>query len=579
MVTGQGDQVVEPAEGGADAEGVLAASDIAYAITDAHNILTWLNPAAAKLLDLDVERGPGRSLTALLAGSPEGPQDSVVVYCPDAGGGQHLWLDVRCTEFDRDHLLYRITDVTRWRDRELSAANLGIRKEDLLRMVEEDPLTGLPNRRALTRALEHQLATGKGGALLLLDLDNFKDINDLHGHPTGDRVMCTLARLLRDRLGGGSTIGRLGGDEFAVVLGGASEQHAVAVADRLRTAVAAVPMVSGNGATRTTISAGVAGFDSGESWQAVLANADLALYASKAAGRNRVTVYQRGHYMDTALRVTVLDRVRAALVDGHLALHAMPMVKLIGGRVVGHELLLRLEDGRSPYLGPGEFLPAVERSDLVFDIDRWVAGTAIDALVQHPYPGLRFNVNVSGRTLEDEDFGGFVLDRLAAAGVAPGRLGFEITETAAVTNLDAARSLAQQLRASGCRITLDDFGSGFGSFVHLKQLPITGLKIDGEFVKGIDYGSRDTVLVQGIVDIARGLGLSVVAEWVERPTQVDALSRLGVRVAQGFHLGRPAPLKDLLARPMGQFSRRPQLMEEIDGESPPRETETETETA
>ena len=220
----------------------------------------------------------------------------------------------------------------------------------------------------------------------------------------------------------------------------------------------------------------------------------------------------------------------------------MPMVKLGSNRVVGHELLLRLEDGKEPRLGPGEFLPAAERSGLVLDIDRWVAGTAIDALVAHPYPGLRFNVNVSGRTLEDEDFGGFVLDRIAAAGVAPGRLGFEITETAAVTNLAAARSLAQQLRASGCRISLDDFGAGFGSFVHLKQLPITGVKIDGEFVRAIDYGSRDTVLVQGIVDIARGLGVSVVAEWVERASQVDALARLGVRVAQGFHLGKPEPL-------------------------------------
>jgi EAL domain-containing protein (putative c-di-GMP-specific phosphodiesterase class I) len=271
--------------------------------------------------------------------------------------------------------------------------------------------------------------------------------------------------------------------------------------------------------------------------------------------------------MDTALRVTVLERVRAALHNGHLALHAMPMVKLGSGRVVGHELLLRLEDDRLPGLGPGEFLPAAERGDLVLDIDRWVAGTAIDALVDHPYPGLRFNVNVSGRTLEDEDFGGFVLDRLAAAGVAPGRLGFEITETAAVTNLDAARSLAQRLRANGCRISLDDFGAGFGSFVHLKQLPITGVKIDGEFIRGIDYGSRDTVLVQGIVDIARGLGLSVVAEWVERSSQVDALARLGVRVAQGFHLGRPEPLADLLARPQGSWMRRPQVLPEPDSTS------------
>lgn len=541
---------------------VLAATDTAIAVTDQRCRARWLNRAMAELLGLTREQSVGRSLTALLAGAPDGPHPGTVVSWRSADNHAHRWLEIRCTPLPDGRLLYRAADVTSWRERELQAAQLGDRQDELLRMAEEDPLTGLPNRRALTRELERQLARGHGGALLLLDLDNFKDINDLRGHPAGDRVMCTLANLLRERLGDGLVLGRLGGDEFAVVLPDADERAAVAVADRLRSAVAAIPLAGGAGTTRTTISAGVAKFGPGESWQAVLANADLALHASKAAGRNRVTVYDQGHYMDTALRVTVLDRVRAALHDGTLALHAMPMVKLASGRIVGHELLLRLEDGRQPHLGPGEFLPAAERSDLVLDIDRWVAGTAIDALVEHPYPGLRFNVNVSGRTLEDEDFGGFVLDRIAAAGVAPGRLGFEITETAAVTNLDAARSLSQQLRASGCRISLDDFGAGFGSFVHLKQLPITGVKIDGEFVRGIDYGSRDTVLVQGIVDIARGLGLSVVAEWVERSSQVDALARLGVRVAQGFHLGKPEPMAELLARPHGSWMRRPQLMQD-----------------
>ena len=535
---------------------VLDATDAAFAVTDQRCRVRWCNRPMAALLELTVEQSLGRSLPALLAGAPDGPHEGVTVSLRPASGTPR-WVEIRCTALPDGRLLYQVVDVTVWRERELRGAMLG---EDIVRMAEEDPLTGLPSRRTLIRELEHQLAIGGSGALLLLDLDNFKDINDLRGHPAGDRVMCNLSNLLRERLGDGHVLGRLGGDEFAVVLAGADEREALEVADKLRTAVAAVPLAGGAGATRITVSAGVAKFDSGESWQAVLANADLALYASKAAGRNRVTVYEQGHYMDTALRVTVLDRVRSALSNEHFTLHAMPMVKLATGRIVGHELLLRLEDGRAPYLGPGEFLPAAERSDLVLDIDRWVAGTAIDALVAHPYPGLRFNVNVSGRTLEDEDFGGFVLDRIAAAGVAPGRLGFEITETAAVTNLDAARSLAQQLRASGCRITLDDFGAGFGSFVHLKQLPITGLKIDGEFVRGIDYGSRDTVLVHGIIDIARGLGLSVVAEWVERSTQVDALARLGVRVAQGFHLGRPEPLTELLARPQGAWMRRPQLM-------------------
>lgn len=555
---------------------VLDAADTAFAVTDTRCRVRWLNRVMAELLALTPEQCLGRSLPALLAGAPDGPSDEngngngagnaadTVVVSLRTDTDEHRWLEVRCTQLNEGYL-YRVIDVSHWWEGDVEPAQRDEWQKALIRMADEDPLTGLLNRRALTRELERQLALGGEGALLLLDLDNFKDINDLRGHPAGDRVMCTLANVLRERLGGGHVLGRLGGDEFAVVLADTDEATAVRVADRLRNAVATIPVTGGVGTTRITVSAGVARFQSGESWQAVLANADLALYASKDAGRNRVTVYEQGHYADTALRVTVLDRIRNALTGGGFELHAMPMVKLGSNRVVGHELLLRLEDGRQPRLGPGEFLPAAERSGLVLDIDRWVAGTAIDTLVAHPYPGLRFNVNVSGRTLEDEDFGDYVLDRLAAAGVAPGRLGFEITETAAVTNLAAARSLAQQLRASGCRISLDDFGAGFGSFVHLKQLPITGVKIDGEFVRGIDYGSRDTVLVQGIVDIARGLGVSVVAEWVERASQVDALARLGVRVAQGFHLGKPEPLRELLARPHGTWMRRPRLMPNADG--------------
>src|SRR4051794_10365423 len=545
---------------------VLDAADTAFAVTDPRGRVRWVNQPMAKLLDLTAEQAANRSLPALIAGIPIEPAPEGVLISLATGAGEHRWLEARCTALPGDRLLYRVADVSRWRELSVDPQQRGKWQTELVRLADEDPLTGLLNRRALTRELERRLALGGSGALLVLDLDNFKDINDLRGHPAGDRVMCMLADVLRDRLGGGHALGRLGGDEFAIVLADTDEEGAVEVAERLRNAVASIPLTGSGGTTRTTVSAGVAQFRSGDSWQAILANADLALHASKSAGRNRVTVYEHGHYTDTALRVTVLDRVRDALANGGLALHAMPMGKLGSNRVVGHELLLRLEDGREPYLGPGDFLPAVERGDLVFDIDRRVIGTAIDTLVAPPSPGLRFNVNVSGRTLEDGDFGDFVLSRIAAAGVAPGRLGFEITETAAVTNLTAARSLAQRLRASGCRISLDDFGAGFGSFVHLKQLPITGVKIDGEFVRGIDYGTRDTVLVQGIVDIARGLGISVVAEWVERQTQVDALSRLGVRVAQGFHLGKPEPLTELLERPHAAWVRRPRVIPPVAGE-------------
>ncbi len=648
---------------------VLDRADVGFGVTDGQGTLRWANPALAAILGVAVDHVAGRSLPALLPGVPERPRSGLALLTPSAYRKGHRWLEVTCRPLgDGGELLYRVADVTAWRDRELEATHeadalrraqvlgrmgtwewhiaedrvvwsdtllemfgfppdteldfdgyaelvhpddlpmiqatleeatrtgagfsythrmmLADRRterwfecfgeivsdgdgtplralgtahditrarrvhDELLALAEQDPLTGLANRRTVTRELERQLATGGSGALLLLDLDNFKDVNDLRGHAVGDRLMKTLAGTLRSKLSGSQLIGRLGGDEFAVVLPGCTCPDAAAVAERLRDAVAALPLVTAS--AHVTVSTGVAEYGAGDTWELVLANADLALYASKAAGRNRVTVYEPGHYADTAKRVSVMDRLRAALYGGGLALHALPMVQLSSGRVLGHELLLRLEDGQEPRLGPAEFLPEAERSNLVLDIDRWVLSTAIDALVRHRDPELRFNVNISGRTLEDEDFGGFVLDRLATAGVAPGRLGLEITETAAVTNLDAARALSVQLRAFGCRITLDDFGSGFGSFVHLKHLPITGIKIDGEFVRGIDERSTDAVLVSGIVQIARGLGLSAVAEWVERPAQVDTLTALGVRVGQGFHLGRPVPLEQILSgEPVG----------------------------
>ncbi len=426
---------------------------------------------------------------------------------------------------------------------------------ELRRMAEEDPLTGLPNRRALTARLEREIASGAPGALVVIDLDNFKDVNDLRGHMVGDRVMCALATALRNRLPENHYLGRLGGDEFAVVMPGVDPVLAKRTAQQLAAAVATIPVAVAGVTIRVTVSTGVAPFDSGPTWEAVLANADLALYASKGGGRNRVTVYDPGHYANTAKRVAVLERLRTALTDGHLALHGMPMVDLRTGRTLGYELLLRLEDDLLPPLGPGDFLPDAERTDLILNIDRWVLGQAVDTLAAHPDPGLRLDVNVSGRTLDDEEFGDFVLDRIRSSDVSPGRLGLEITETAALTNLDAARHLATRLREAGCRITLDDFGSGFGSFVHLKHLPITGLKIDGEFVRGIDRSTTDSVLVTGIMEIANGLGLTTVAEWVERPSQVNALTRLGVEVAQGFHLGKPKPLSAIVLRPNGVLPR------------------------
>ncbi|MPZ87241.1 MAG: EAL domain-containing protein [Nitriliruptorales bacterium] len=246
--------------------------------------------------------------------------------------------------------------------------------------------------------------------------------------------------------------------------------------------------------------------------------------------------------------MSVLQRVHDSLDAGRMALDAQPILDLATGQVMNYELLVRLRDGIEPLLAPPEFLPSVERTDLMLRLDRWVIGQAVATLATEAArrEGLSLEVNVSSRTLEDPSFADDVLNRLRAAGVEPSRLGLEVTESAAITSLDACRRLAERLTVAGCRFILDDFGVGFGSFVYLKRVPFTAVKIAGEFVQQADRTARDMVLVESVVRAARGLGMRTIAEYVDREALVSTLRRLGVDGAQGFHVGRPGPLADLL---------------------------------
>jgi EAL domain-containing protein (putative c-di-GMP-specific phosphodiesterase class I) len=218
--------------------------------------------------------------------------------------------------------------------------------------------------------------------------------------------------------------------------------------------------------------------------------------------------------------------------------------------VIRHELLMRLRDGQQPALQPADFLPTVERDDLINELDRWVVATAASLLAEPVFTaaGTRFDVNISARSLESADFGEWVVQTLRSAGVDAGRLGLEITETAAITNVAAVRSLAGTLRDAGCPLSLDDFGAGFGSFAYLKHLPFTTVKIAGDFVRHADRGGADPVLIDAVVRAAHGLGMTTVAESVERAPLVPELRRLGVDAGQGYHLGRPVQLDELRAR-------------------------------
>ncbi|HYF26569.1 MAG TPA: EAL domain-containing protein, partial [Baekduia sp.] len=421
----------------------------------------------------------------------------------------------------------------------------------LQHMADHDPLTGLLNRRRFEEELDRQVAHvrryGDSGALLVLDLDHFKLVNDTLGHTIGDEVIAAVADLLRRRLRQTDLIARLGGDEFAVLLPQATAEEAARVADALVTEVRSAAMVvRGVRNRRVTASLGVAMFERPvEAGEEVLVNADLAMYDAKEAGRDGWALYASERHAEPRMkaRVAWVERIHQALEEDRLLLEAQPIRDLASGEVTQYELLLRMRDEQGEIIPPAAFLAVAERYDLITDIDRWVASRAIELL--HEHPGVTFEINVSGKSLNDPLLLETIETGLQISGVEASRLVVEVTETAAVANIAEAREFAERLARLGCRFALDDFGSGFGSFYYLKHLPFDYLKIDGEFVSGCLRSQTDQLVIEAVVRIARGLGKVTVAEFVGDEETERFLRDRGVDLAQGFHVGRPMPLDQL----------------------------------
>jgi diguanylate cyclase (GGDEF)-like protein/PAS domain S-box-containing protein len=430
-------------------------------------------------------------------------------------------------------------------------------------LADHDALTGLFNRRRFEEELDRALAAaeryGRRGAILVLDLDGFKYVNDTLGHPVGDELIARLAGTLRSELRESDVIARLGGDEFGVILPEASDAEAGAVAGKLLRAVARDGVVADSTRqARVTASIGLAPFDGadGLSPEELLVEADIAMYDAKEAGRNQAARSERetagpGRHVS---RLSWLERIRHALEDDRFELHAQPIVALVASPdddepIPAFELLLRMRSDSGELVPPATFLPIAERFDLIGAIDRWVLGRAVALLRREHEAGrpVTLSVNVSGRTMGDADFAGWLEELLTATPVPPRRLIVEITETAAIVNLDRARALADTLRRLGGLLALDDFGAGFASFSYLKHLQFDVLKIDGEFVRGLRDNTTDRLVVEAVVAIARGLGTPSLAEFVTDSATLDAVRALGVDYAQGFHLGRPAPVDEALA--------------------------------
>lgn len=419
-------------------------------------------------------------------------------------------------------------------------------------LAETDPLTGLSNRRHFERELAAEVARTarlrQSAALLVLDLDNFKYMNDSHGHAVGDAVLCRIAATLQECLRSTDVIGRLGGDEFAVVLPGVSIAQAEVIARDLLDAIRATRVELDSGAqARLTVSIGITTFDGDTDIGAteLLVNADIAMYDAKAAGRDRLSIATADvHQQRVKSRQRWFELMRTALEDERMVLLAQPILFLATGEITQYELLIRMPGADGELILPSAFLDIAEQSGIIRDIDLWVVRRACAMIAEARAAGreLRLEINVSGVSVSDPEFLRLIEPELAGIQPDAGNLVFELTETAAVYNLKTATDFATRLARYGCTVALDDFGAGFGSYYYLKHLPCRYLKIDGEFIRNLPNSAVDQVFVRSMVELATGLGKLTIAEFVEDEATMCLLRDLGVDYAQGYHVGRPALL-------------------------------------
>lgn len=413
-----------------------------------------------------------------------------------------------------------------------------------------DELTGLANRSQLEGALELALIRAQNfqrpGALLYIDLDQFKLVNDTEGHESGDRLLGEIAALLRRKMQPRHLVARIGSDEFAVLLEQTPRNAVLEMAEELRKLFHSHCFEGRLGRYHLGASIGVALLSPNERLESgeLLARADQACHVAKIHGRNRVHCYDSADPEVLGLQQDAgwVPILRDALREGSFSLVFQPIVRAQDGTCNHYEALVRLSEGGRLH-GPAEFIPAAERVGLIHQIDLWVVEAAMDRLAALPPAEnpISLSINLSTHAFRNPDLMPLLERKLEMTGLSPRRLMFEITETSAVTQLAQTRKLVERMRAIGCRFALDDFGSGFSTFSYLKHFPVDLLKIDGGFVVNMLNDETDELLVRSMVGLAHSLGKRVVAEFVENEATAQRLREIGADYLQGYHLGKPQP--------------------------------------
>lgn len=419
-------------------------------------------------------------------------------------------------------------------------------EEQLKYLATHDYLTGIPNRYSFEESLKKAVAKAKRGkesALLFVDIDNFKMVNDTKGHAAGDDLLINIANIIKENLRESDTLARLGGDEFGILLEETTVEESDLVAEKLRQKTEANEFcLLKYGCFNLSLSIGVVMIDGTLNSQKLLSLADTALYAAKEKGRNRVVFLDPDEEITTRFSEInqLITLVKNAVKEDRFVLYFQPVVRVENGKIVHHEALVRLKGKHGELISPQAFIPAAERFGLMPQIDRWVVGASLDALRQHP--GLNLFINISGISLSEESLLEYIEEMITQCGMEPSRIGFEITETAAVKDMMLARRWIERLKKLGCRFALDDFGIGFSSFSYLRILPVDYLKIDGSFIRNLEKDPSNRALVEAMSTIARSLGIKTVAEYVENGNVLKILQELKIDCAQGYFLGMPDPI-------------------------------------
>ncbi len=556
------------------AEVTLGSIGDAVVRTDARGCIEYLNPVAEQLLALKTEQVAGEPINAVLAMVHETtrePLENPVETCLREGrvvGRANMSLLIRPDgrEFAIDDSAAPIKD----RDGEIIGAVLVFHDvsrartlaRQLAHQASHDFLTGLVNRhefeRRVGRALVRAQEEAANHALCFLDLDQFKVVNDTCGHVAGDELLRQLAGALQKKVRRRDTLARLGGDEFGVLLEHCPPGQATRVAQDLMETIQEFRFVWEGKPFALGVSVGVVPITAeSESLAAVLRDADSACYAAKERGRNRVHFYEPNDAMMAVRQGEMqwVSRITQALEDNRFRLYGQPIVPLSPrpGERLRCEVLLRMVDHDGSLIAPGAFIPAAERYNLMGAVDRWVVRAVTAVYATYPAHGLPpiASINLSGASLLDPGMLAFVREQLTRHQLAPETLCFEITETAAIANLAQAAHFIRELKALGCWFALDDFGSGMSSFGYLQSLPVDQLKIAGAFLRHIESDPVEYAMVEAIHRVGHVMRLKTVAEGVEDPQTIETLRKIGVDYAQGFALGEPIPLEELLASSTG----------------------------